>query len=72
MKPCDACKALAGKPSSAPPHGDLSAMGSDARVSPASPAERYDEYRCTVCGNWMLRNTPGIWSLRNPSGASAA
>jgi hypothetical protein len=64
MKPCDACKALDGKPSSAPPHGDLSAMGSDAKVC--------DEYRCTVCGNWMLRNTPGIWSLRNPSGASTA
>ncbi|MDR6382521.1 hypothetical protein J2802_002941 [Paraburkholderia caribensis] len=72
MKPCDACKALAGKPSSAPPHGDLSAMGADVKVSPGSSVERCDEYRCTVCGNWMLRNTPGVWLLRNPSGASTA
>ncbi|MBN3751397.1 hypothetical protein G3N95_00475 [Paraburkholderia sp. Tr-20389] len=67
MKPCEACKALTGMPSATPPHGDLSATGSRMTGQPAHPVKRYDEYRCTVCGNWMLRNAqdgdpPGIWS----------
>src|SRR5262249_8946498 len=66
MKPCEACKALTGMPSSTPPHGDLSDMGSPR--AGAQHAERYDEYRCTGWGNRMLRNTPdgdpaGVWSL---------
>jgi hypothetical protein len=58
-----------GMPSSTPPHGDLSETGSHG--TGAHSVKRYDEYRCTVCGNWMLRNgqdgdPPGVWSLGAP------
>ena len=69
MNPCEACKALAGRPSSEPPHGDLSAAGTGIFGSPTEPSKHYDQYRCTVCGNWLHRNTPlgsppGIWSIQ--------
>jgi hypothetical protein len=73
MTPCDACKALDGMPSSMPPHGDLSATGSHVAGAGAHAVKRDDEYRCTVCGNSMIRNTaqgepPGVWRLQGRSG----
>lgn len=70
MEPCNACKTLSGKLSSTPPHGDLYAMGRGIFGYPSHPTKRYDQYRCTVCGNWMHRCThdgdpPGVWSLRD-------
>ena len=53
-----------GMPSSTPPHGDLSETGADGTGTHS--VKHCDEYRCTVCGNRMLRNTPdgeppGVW-----------
>ena len=72
MEPCGACRTLVGKPSSAPPHPDLSEAGADIAGAAAHPVKRCDRYRCTVCGKWLLRNTAAseagaVWSFGAPS-----
>jgi hypothetical protein len=68
MQPCDACCDLVGKPSSAPPHGDLAASGVIAVGPPGNMTKVSSSWNCTVCGNWMYQNTadgdpPNEWAI---------
>ena len=57
MQPCDACRALVGKPSSVPPHGDLAATGVSTFGSHGKMTKISSNWNCTVCGNWLYQNT---------------
>ena len=50
MQPCNACRELVGKPSSAPPHGDLAASGVSAIGPPGRMRKISSNWDCTVCG----------------------
>lgn len=68
MQPCDACRALVGKPSTMPPHGDLAASGVSTVGLPAKMTKIRSSWNCTVCGNWLSGNTadgvpPNQWVM---------
>jgi len=73
MQPCDACRALVGKPSSAPPDGDLAASGAITFGSYGKMTKIISSsWNCTVCGNWMYQNTadgdpPSEWAMGEKS-----
>jgi hypothetical protein len=68
MEPCDACRALVGKPSTVAPHGDLAAAGFCTSGSPGHMTRVSNNWNCTVCGSWLYQNTadnvvPNKWTM---------
>jgi hypothetical protein len=68
MQPCNACRELVGKPSTAPPHGDLAASGFSAFGAPSHTTKVSSNWCCTVCGNRLYQNTadgdpPSEWAI---------
>ena len=68
MQPCNACRELAGKPSTAPPHGDLAASGFSAFGAPSHTTKVSSNWCCTVCGSRLFQNTadgdpPSEWAI---------
>ncbi len=68
MQPCNACCEWVGKPSSAPPHGDLAASGVSAIGPPGRMRKIGSNSNCTVCGSWLYQNTadgapPNEWVM---------
>jgi hypothetical protein len=66
MHLCESCKSLLGKPSSNPPHSDLSPCGAGMFGTTTNPIKLYSQYKCTVCGNWLFQTTeaddePNVW-----------
>lgn len=76
MKPCNACRELAGQPSGSPPHENLRREGTGVFGTPREPIRRYVRYRCGVCGSWLRQNTAygspaEVWSVQGPGGQPA-
>lgn len=68
MHPCEACKTLAGQPSTTRPHPDLAAAGVGAFGTPTNMEVLNHRWNCTVCNTWMYQNTrfgdpPDVWVM---------
>jgi hypothetical protein len=75
MQPCNACRELVRKPSSAPPHGDLAASGVTEIGPPGRMTKISNNWNYTVCGSWLYQNTadgtpPREWVMGRASADS--